>query len=180
MPNKKLVLFVMGSLGSSKVNEILVKTMKLFNKKDYEILFITGNDDYEKIKQNKFPSNVHVVAYVENLIRVMKKTDLIVSRAGASTLSEIIALSLPSILIPSPYVPDNHQFKNAKDLIDKKAALLIEEKNLKGDILVRTIDDVINNEDKINEIKNNLKEFKIENSASLIYNNIKEIVDGSK
>ena len=52
MPNKKLVLFVMGSLGSSKVNEILVKTMKLFNKKDYEILFITGNDDYEKIKQN--------------------------------------------------------------------------------------------------------------------------------
>ena len=53
--NKKLVLFVMGSLGSSKVNEILVKTMKLFNKKDYEILFITGNDDYEKIKQNKFP-----------------------------------------------------------------------------------------------------------------------------
>ena len=180
MPNKKLVLFVMGSLGSSKVNEILVKTMKLFNKKDYEILFITGNDDYEKIKQNKFPSNVHVVAYVENLIRVMKKTDLIVSRAGASTLSEIIALSLPSILIPSPYVPDNHQFKNAKDLIDKKAALLIEEKNLKGDILVRTIDDVINNEDKINEIKNNLKEFKIENSATLIYNNIKEIVDGSK
>ena len=62
----------------------------------------------------------------------------------------------------------------------KKAALLIEEKNLKGDILVRTIDDVINNEDKINEIKNNLKEFKIENSATLIYNNIKEIVDGSK
>lgn len=120
------------------------------------------------------------MAYVENLIRVMKKTDLIVSRAGASTLSEIIALSLPSILIPSPYVPDNHQFKNAKDLIDKKAALLIEEKNLKGDILVRTIDDVINNEDKINEIKNNLKEFKIENSATLIYNNIKEIVDGSK
>lgn len=57
---------------------------------------------------------------------------------------------------------------------------MIEEKNLKGDILVRTIDDVINNEDKINEIKNNLKEFKIENSATLIYNNIKEIVDGSK
>ena len=105
-PDRKVMVIVMGSLGSSKVNEILVKTMKLFNKKDYEILFITGNDDYEKIKQNKFPSNVHVVAYVENLIRVMKKTDLIVSRAGASTLSEIIALSLPSILIPSPYVPD--------------------------------------------------------------------------
>ena len=179
-PNKKLILFVMGSLGSAKVNEMLVKTMKLFNKKDYEILFVTGKSDYDKIKENKFPSNVHVVPYIENMIRVMKKTDLIVSRAGASTLSEIIALELPSILIPSPYVPDNHQYKNAKDLIDKKAAILIEEKNLKGDILVRTIDDIINNHDKTIQMKENLKDFKIENSATLIYNNIKEIIDGSK
>ena len=179
-PNKKLIFFVMGSLGSAKVNEMLVKTMKLFNKKDYEILFVTGKSDYDKIKENKFPSNVHVVPYIENMIRVMKKTDLIVSRAGASTLSEIIALELPSILIPSPYVPDNHQYKNAKDLIDKKAAILIEEKNLKGDILVRTIDDIINNHDKTIQMKENLKDFKIENSATLIYNNIKEIIDGSK
>lgn len=179
-PNKKLILFVMGSLGSAKVNEMLVKTMKLFNKKDYEILFVTGKSDYDKIKENKFPSNVHVVPYIENMIRIMKKTDLIVSRAGASTLSEIIALELPSILIPSPYVPDNHQYKNAKDLIDKKAAILIEEKNLKGDILVRTIDDIINNHDKTIQMKENLKDFKIENSATLIYNNIKEIIDGSK
>lgn len=179
-PNKKLVLFVMGSLGSTKINEFLIKTMNLFNKKDYEVLFITGNVDYEKIKKESFPSNVHVVSYIENLIRVMKKTDVIVSRAGASTLSEIIALELPSILIPSPYVPDNHQFKNAKDLIDKKAAVLVEEKNLKGDILIRSIDDILNHPEKITEIKQNLKNFKIENSATLIYNNIKELVDRSK
>lgn len=179
-PNKKLVLFVMGSLGSSKVNEFLIQTMHLFNNKDYEILFVTGKSDYENVKQQKFPENVHVFAYVEKLIRLMKKTDLIVSRAGASTLSEIISLELPSILIPSPYVPDNHQFKNAKDLIDKQATVLIEEKNLKGDILVRTIDDLFAHPNKIKEMKKNLKDFQIENSATLIYQQIKSMIDRGK
>ena len=87
----------------------------------------------------------------------MKKTDIMVSRAGASTLSEIISLKVPSILIPSPYVPNNHQFKNAKDLIDKDAAILIEEKDLKGDILVRSIDNLINDNNRLRNIRNNLK-----------------------
>ena len=178
--DKKLVLFVMGSLGSEKMNNILIKTMQLFDKKEYEVLFITGKDYYEQIKEIKFPKNVHVEPYIENLIRVMKKTDLMVSRAGASTLSEIISLNLPSILIPSPYVTNNHQFKNAKDLIDNEAAVLIEEKDLNNEYLVKTIDNLINDEEKLNKIKENLNEFKIENSATLIYNNIKELIDGSK
>ncbi len=176
-PNKKLILFVMGSLGSSKVNEILVKTMSLFNNKDYEILFVTGNDSYTDISKNKFPSNVKVVPYIENLSRVMKKTDLIVSRAGASTLSEIIALEVPSILIPSPYVPDNHQYKNAIDLINKQAAILIEEKDLKRDYLVRAIDKIINDEIKIKAMKNNLKELGVNNSATKIYEILNEMID---
>lgn len=175
--NKKLVLFVMGSLGSSKINEFLLKTMSLFNNKKYEILFVTGNSSYEEIIKNKFPSNVHVVPYIENMTRIMKKTDLIVSRAGASTLSEIIALKIPSILIPSPYVAENHQYKNALDLINKEAALMIEEKDLKGDILVRTIDNLIDDEEKIKNIKNNLEELSVKDSATKIYNELKELVD---
>ena len=111
LSNKPLVLFVMGSLGASKVNDFLVKTMSLFNNKDYEILYVTGNSDYERIKQNKFPSNVKVVPYIDKMTRIMKNADIIVTRAGASTLSEIIALKLPSIIIPSPYVTNNHQYK---------------------------------------------------------------------
>ena len=175
--NKKLVLFVMGSLGSSKINEFLLKTMSLFNNKEYEILFVTGNSSYEDIAGNTFPMNVHVVPYIENMTRIMKKTDIIVSRAGASTLSEIISLQVPSILIPSPYVTENHQFKNAMDLINKDAALIIEEKDLKGDILVRTIDNLINDEEKITKMKNNLKEMSINDSATKIYNELKELVD---
>jgi len=175
--SKPLVLFVMGSLGSSRVNDFLIKTMALFNGKDYEVLYVTGASEYDKLKDIKLPRNVKMVPYIENMPRIMKKTDILVSRAGASTLSEIIALELPSVLIPSPYVPDNHQYKNAMDLVSKNAAILVEEKNLKGDILVATIDKLLENKNELNEMKKNLKELSIPESATKIYNEISEIID---
>lgn len=175
--NKKLVLVVMGSLGSSKVNDYMVKTMSLFNGKNYEILFITGKGSYDNIKGINFPKNVKVVPYVDGLTGILKKADLVVSRAGASTMSEIIALELPSILIPSPYVANNHQYKNAMDLVNQEAALVIEECNLKGDILVRKIDDILYDENKIKKIKTNLRKMQVKNSASLIYDNLKKLID---
>ena len=108
----------------------------------------------------------------------MKKADLIISRCGASTLSEIIALRIPSILIPSPYVPDNHQYKNGLDLVKNDAAIMIEEKDLKGDILVRTVDKLLNDEVKLNVMKSNLEALDVRESATLIYNEIRKLVDG--
>lgn len=176
-PNKKLVLFVMGSLGSTKVNERLERTMSLFNGKDYEILYVTGKESWEEMKKKKFPKNVKLVPYIDGLSGVMKVTDVMVSRAGASTLSEIIALKIPSILIPSPYVPNNHQFKNAMDLVEKNAAILIEEKDLKGDIIVRNIDSLFHDSKKVSEMKRNLTELSVPNSAEKIYNILKEMVN---
>lgn len=174
--SKKLVLIVMGSLGASKVNAFLVNSLKSCAHKPYEILFVTGKKDYEEISKNTFSSNIKVVSYIENMTRIMKKTDVIVSRAGASTLSEIIALGLPSILIPSPYVPDNHQYKNALDLENKNAALLLEEKDLKGDILIQKIDEVLLNPSVQAEMHKNLENIRIPNSATLIYETIKKMV----
>lgn len=174
--NKKLVYIVMGSLGSSKMSDLLVKTMNLFQNKEYEILFVTGKDTYETVSKNKFPKNVFVVPYVNNQTEMMRNVDLMVTRCGASTLSEIIALRIPSILIPSPYVPDNHQYKNAIDFIKQDAALLIEEKDLKGDLLVRTIDTLIHDQNRIQEIKTNLGTLDVPSSASMIYETIKEMV----
>ena len=114
---------------------------------------------------------------LEKITKVMKKTDIIVTRAGASTLSEIIALKLPSIIIPSPYVPNNHQFKNAQDLVKQNAAIMIEEKNLKGDILVRTIDELLKDKNRIINMKNNLAKLQVNNSATIIYDNIKKLID---
>lgn len=175
--HKKLVLIVMGSLGASKINEFLSSSLNAFQGKNYEILFVTGKQDYKLISEKKYPSNVKIVPYIENMTRIMKKTDIVVSRAGASTLSEIIALKIPSILIPSPYVPNNHQYKNALDLIQAKAAILLEEKELKGDILVRTIDTLINDDKTILQMKQNLKTIDIPNSATKIVTSIRELID---
>lgn len=175
-PNKKLVLIVMGSLGSSKMNEFFVDTMEKFKTKSYEIVLVTGKDAYEKIKQNKFPSNVKVLPYIENITRILKKTDVVVSRAGASTLSEIIALQIPSILIPSPYVPNNHQYKNALDLVNSQACILIEEKELTSDLLIKSIDSIITDSNRISIMKKNLKKLDQGSSATTIYKNIKKLV----
>ena len=176
-PNKKLVLVAMGSLGSASINRYLVKNLSAIEGKNYEVLLITGKGSYDEVAKNKFPSNVKILPFYEGLTSVMKKTDLLVSRAGASTLSEIIALSLPSILIPSPYVPNNHQYINAMDLVKDDAALLLEEKDMKSDELIKMIDAVIDDDKKLNTMKENLSKFKLDNSASIIYNKIKEITN---
>ena len=174
--NKKLVLIVMGSLGSKVVNDKMKEILPKFNGKDYEVLFITGNDYFDEFNNLKLDKNIKIVSFVNNLKRVFKKTDVLVSRAGATTMSEIISFKVPSILIPSPYVTDNHQYKNAMSLVEKDSALLIEEKNLNSDILISNIEKLLNDNKKINSIKNNLSMMSINNSASKIYDLICEIV----
>ena len=178
--DKKLVLIVMGSLGSKTINEKMVEYVYGFRSKNYEVLFVTGNDYYEKLNTRRFPDNVHVVPFVENLPRVMKCADLMVSRAGASTMSEIMALGIPTIFIPSPYVTNNHQYKNAMDLVSLNAALIIEEKDLEKTSFIHMIDDILEDQDKYNEIKKNVSALGIKDSSSRIYDILKEMILNDK
>ena len=170
----------MGSLGAGRVSKYLEKELNNFSDKDYEVLFVTGKSSYDEVMKFNYPKNVKIIPFYEGLTSVMKKTDVMVSRAGASTLSEIIALEVPSILIPSPFVANNHQYLNALDLVNNNSALMIEEKNLTDGILVQMVDDLINDEEKINDIKNNLKKMQVKDSALLIYKNIKEVLNNGK
>lgn len=176
LTNKKLVLIVMGSLGSEKITNMMKKIINLFETKKYEVVFVTGNNSYSEFQDIKLTPNVKVVPYIENLSGFMKNVDVMVSRAGASTLSEIIALQIPTILIPSPYVPNNHQYKNAIDIVDKNAALLIEEKNLNGKLLVEKIDQLVNDKELYQNMKQNLEKLAIKDSADRIYNVLKEMI----
>ena len=110
----------------------------------------------------------------------MKKADLMISRAGASTISEITALGIPTIFIPSPYVTNNHQYKNAKDLCDKDAAILIEEKDLNKTNFIKAIDDILNDTHKYNKIKKNVNALGIKDSSTRIYNLLKEMILNDK
>ena len=177
---KKLVYIVMGSLGSSKITEKLKNSIRLFENKKYEVMFVTGKDSYEDIKSIDIPSNVKIFPYVESQSRIMKKADLVITRCGASTLAEIISLRLPSILIPSPYVPNNHQYINGMDFVERHAGIMIEEKDLTGEKLVETIDKVIFDDKKLNEMKDNLKTLGVDDSATKIYELLANLVNGSK
>jgi len=178
--DKKLVLIVMGSLGSQTINEKMAEYIYGFRNKNYEVLYVTGEAHYEKLKNKRLPDNVKVVPFIKDLPSIMKKTDLMISRAGASTMSEIMALGIPTIFIPSPYVTNNHQYKNAKDLSDKDAAWIIEEKNLNKTGLIKMIDDILEDEKKYNIIKNNVSSLGIKDSSTRIYNILKELILNDK
>ena len=175
--NKKLVLIVMGSLGAGRVSKFLMNELKYFDKKDYEILFITGKGSYDEVIKNKYPRNVKILPFFEGLPSIMKKTDLMITRAGASTLSEIIALKVPSIIIPSPFVANNHQYLNALDLVNKDAAIMIEEKNLEDGVLYENVDKLIHDSKKLQSMKENLSKLRVDGSADIIYENLKRIID---
>lgn len=166
---KDFVYIVMGSLGSDKMSNILINMLNKFKGKEYEVVLVTGNNYYEKVKDLSFSDNVFVVPYIDTQTRLMKQAKLVVSRCGATTLGEIITLGLPSIIIPSPYVADNHQFKNGLVLRDNNAALMIEEKDLTPDNLYESIDNLMKDEKKLSKMKENLKGLTRVNGASNIY-----------
>ncbi len=177
--NKKFVLIVQGSLGSSSINKKMIPFLQDIDDENYEVLYITGKSSYEEFKKNKFSKNVFIEPYVDNLSGLMKSADVIVSRAGASSLSEIIALKKLSILIPSPYVANNHQYYNALELANNKAAIMIEESNLNKDILKENINKLTSEENLELQINMQLKLGKMakKDSSTIIYNTIKEMID---
>ena len=174
---KKLVVIVMGSLGAENVHKFMKDNINKFDGKNYEVLYITGKNNYEDIKSIKHPSNVKLLPYLDNLAGLFKDTDILITRAGASTLSEIIALKLPSILIPSPFVPNNHQYKNAMDLVNNKAALLVEEKDLTFDSIDTNVNKLLSDKKYYLDMKKNLESMQVNDSATVIYNNIRKLID---
>ena len=174
---KKLVIVVAGSLGSSSMNEKLKEFLRLSKKSDYQVLYITGKQHYEEfIKGTRFGSNIKVMPYLDNLAGLMRNCNLIITRAGASTMSEILALSLPAIFIPSPYVAGNHQYYNALEIVKNNAGLMIEEENLKGADLFNMVTELLNDKKKYEIMKMNLKNLGKTDSSDIIVREIKELI----
>ena len=173
--NKKLVLIVMGSLGSKTINQELEIITDKFKDKDYEVIIVTGKNYFDNFKNVKI-KNVRIVPFLNNMLNVLKVCDLIVTRAGASTIAEITAIGLPSILVPSPYVANNHQLFNAIELVKNKASILLEEKDFNAKNLLNKIDELLNNKEKLEEMHINSLKLGKSNSSDLIYEAIKELV----
>lgn len=174
---KKLVIVVAGSLGSSSVNSKLKEFLRLSKKSNYQVVYITGKKYYDEfISGTRFGTNIKVLPYLDNLSGLMRNADLIVTRAGASTISEILALDLPAIFIPSPYVANNHQFFNADEIVKKNAGLMLEESELDGKKLYEMVENLLNNKQSYEIMKMNLKNIGKINSSEVIVSEIKELI----
>ena len=139
--SKKPRIFILGgSQGARSINFAVPKAMHLLSKDTpVEITHDTGEADYEKVKEiyKDFNIKAKVSKFIDDISQVYKWADIVISRAGAMTISELSALGLPSILIPYPQATDNHQFYNAKFLVDKNAAEMILDKDLNPEKLAQ-------------------------------------------
>ncbi len=179
--DKKLLLITSGSLGSSGLNEKLNKFLELSEKEDYEVLFITGKENYEEtVKNNHFAKNIKVIPYLDNLSSLFSSCDLIIARAGAGTLAEILMAKIPSIIIPSPNVANNHQYYNALSLEKENLAIMIEEKNLDSDELYKRVKELFQNNAEYQKLQKNLSQYKNIKSSDIIYKEIKELIEHVK
>ena len=171
--SKKLILIVMGSEGSTAMNEMLLDYLREFDEDDKEILFITGKRQFNDLNNNlKVSSSVKLEPFYEDLPGLMKSADLIISRAGASTISEIISTHIPSILIPSPYVANNHQYYNALALKEKGASIMIEQKDFTKELLKETVNNILDNKEISNSLKEKLEFMDKLNPSTIIYDEI--------
>lgn len=175
-----VVLCFSGSLGSKTINNSIVEAVREINSNDdkLKIFFITGRSYYESVctmldeETQKLMGKVEILPYTHELYKYMSAADLVISRSGALTISEINALGKASILIPSPYVANNHQFFNAKILSDAGCAILIEEKDLSNDKLYDTIMRLKNNKEMLNRMSKISLEMGMLDAVEIIYENI--------
>ncbi len=164
--SRKTILILGGSLGADSINKTIAENLSELKKLDIQIIWQTGSAYYEEYK-NLNDDRVKVYSFIDEMDKAYSSCDLVIARAGASTISELAALGLPSLLIPSPNVAENHQYHNAKSLSDVGAAVLIEDKNLKENFL-NAVSAIIFAEEKLKDLGIKIKNFSKPDAANII------------
>ena len=128
--NKKTLLVIGGSLGARRINQLIAKEIDFLRNNNLQIIWQCGNLYMSDYKQFSEVENVQVVSFIDRMDLIYAAADFVISRAGASSVSELCLVAKPTIFIPSPNVAEDHQTKNAKAIVDKNGALLIKESEL--------------------------------------------------
>ncbi len=174
-PKRPIILIIGGSLGAEPINKIVFENLKLIENEDFQIIWQTGDVHYQKYKNIKSP-NIRVFNFIEHMSFAYNASDIVVSRAGAIAISEICTLKKASILIPSPYVSDNHQYKNAKNLENHSATCLITENHLE-DLFWKKIKYLVNHNDYRLLISDNAYKFSTYNAEKIITKEICKLIN---
>jgi UDP-N-acetylglucosamine--N-acetylmuramyl-(pentapeptide) pyrophosphoryl-undecaprenol N-acetylglucosamine transferase len=153
-----------GSLGAATINQAMLKLVDRYRNEDLDITWITGQAGYADIKEsldkmidaNSLKCTINVLPYMFNIEEAMAVADLVICRAGASTICELQVLGLPAILVPYPYAAENHQEKNARALVNQDAAVMIIDEFLDGDSLYKQTEELRNNKRKLEQMGQNM------------------------
>lgn len=177
---KKLILSFGGSLGAEQVNRAVLDMMKYYSSLHKEIIHVhaSGKAGYEEMRERFSELGLHsckncvLIDYIYDMPIQMAAADLVISRAGAMTLSELALMQKNCILIPSPNVVDNHQYVNAKALADAKAAFLVEEKDLGDGVLWENADKILSSERRAKSMQRAISRFADKDANRLIWQEI--------
>ncbi len=180
-PGRFTIIAFGGSLGAGKLNNMILDLYAYFRKNDkLQIMIITGKRFYrqfklaaEKITKDDHRILLSMIPYTQQMARIYRIADLIISRAGANTIAELALTDVPAILIPYPYAVGNHQYFNAKFLADHGRAILIQDKDLSSELLIDNISGLIeHNKKNCHNLLNKKVRLKKVDSAKLITENM--------
>ena len=193
-PDKTVILSAGGSLGAKPLNDKVYELIRDYSiPKDLVHIHATGNGGWEeqselylkmgfdrKDEDTLVKGNVTVCRYIYNMHELLAACDVEICRAGAMTLSELACLGKAAVIIPSPYVTNNHQYKNAKVLCDKGAAVMIEEKNLTGSLLIEKVKYLAEDKAARSAVENNVRTFAVTDTLDRIISIVREVLKGKK
>ncbi|WP_445719454.1 undecaprenyldiphospho-muramoylpentapeptide beta-N-acetylglucosaminyltransferase [Flavobacterium sp.] len=173
--SKKTLLVLGGSLGARRINQLIEKELDFLLSQNIQIIWQCGKlylNDYSKYNEK---NNVQVVAFIDRMDLVYAAADIVISRSGASSVSELCIVGKPTIFIPSPNVAEDHQTKNAKAISDKSGAILIKESELENQFEA-VFSDLISNESKQSELSQNIKKLALPNATKDIVEEIVKLI----
>lgn len=177
-----VILIMGGSLGARTINNSSFKILKEFaNKKGITILWQTGNKNFDEVTKRvleefeELPDNLTLQPYFDKMYLALLSADVVISRAGSLSLSEICACSLPSILIPYPYAAADHQKKNAMNLVENNVALMLEDKDCNNESLFNIVNELMINKEKLSELSYNASKLAKTDSAKKIVEQINHV-----
>jgi UDP-N-acetylglucosamine--N-acetylmuramyl-(pentapeptide) pyrophosphoryl-undecaprenol N-acetylglucosamine transferase len=182
--NKKTLLILGGSLGARRINQLIEKELSFFKAQNIQIIWQCGKlyiDDYQKFNTNLENPATHnlqlttVLAFIDRMDLVYAAADIVISRAGASSVSELCIVGKPVIFIPSPNVAEDHQTKNAKSIVDKNGALMIKESEL-DEKFESTFKTLLNDENQQNNLRKNIKQLALPNATKDIVEEIIKLI----
>jgi UDP-N-acetylglucosamine--N-acetylmuramyl-(pentapeptide) pyrophosphoryl-undecaprenol N-acetylglucosamine transferase len=171
---KKTLLVLGGSLGARSINQLIACNLDFFKSKGIQVIWQCGTIYFETYKKYDSLGHIQVHQFINRMDFAYAAADIIISRAGASSVSELCIVGKPVLFIPSPNVAEDHQTKNAKSIVDKHAAILIEEKDL--DTFSVVFESLIKDLGKLESLSENIKSLALPGATKDIVDEIEKLV----